>query len=196
MKGYASAMQTESGVMLDESQVARLVESYMPLVVHQANRVWLSPRIGLTRDDLISAGSLGLLLAARRFDPQRGVGFGLFARSHVHGALMREINTAMRAAGVDGEEVVAPTEDQSGVESLPDTGSSDASDSVETGRVRDLMECLLTEKERLVLSLYYLEELTLAEVAAVVEGSESAVARTIKSALKKLKSAMAEQEQE
>ena len=84
---------------LSTAEIAALVESYLPLVASQTDRVWLSSRIGLTRDDLISAGCYGLLLAARRFDPSRGVGFGVFARAHVHGALMREINAAMKASG-------------------------------------------------------------------------------------------------
>ena len=89
-----------------DGEIARLVESYIPLVLHQVDRAWLSPRIGLTREDLVSAGCYGLLLAARKFDPSRGVGFGVFARPHVHGALMREIQTAMKASGVGTEEVL------------------------------------------------------------------------------------------
>ena len=86
--------------MLHDREIARLVESYIPLVLHQVDRAWLSPRLGLTREDLVSAGCYGLLLAARKFDPSRGVAFGVFARTHVHGALMREIQTAMKASGV------------------------------------------------------------------------------------------------
>ncbi|HEY6395457.1 MAG TPA: sigma-70 family RNA polymerase sigma factor, partial [Candidatus Binataceae bacterium] len=189
MKGYEQeAARTAAQPILEESEIAQLVENYLPLVVHQANRVWLSPRIGLTREDLVSAGCFGLLLAARRFDPARGVAFGVFARSHVHGALMQEINAAMRAAGVGNDEVLVSGAEDIEPDSLPDERGSSAPDSAETAEVRELMEYLLTQHERLVLTLYFFEELTLAEVAAVVDGSESAVARTIKSALKKLKS--------
>ena len=78
MKGYAQqAADGPVEPVLDEREIAKLVENYVPLVIKQADRVWLSPRIGLTRDDLVSAGCYGLLLAARRFDPSRGVGFGV-----------------------------------------------------------------------------------------------------------------------
>lgn len=195
MKGYVQqAPGGPNEPVLDEHEIAKLVESYVPLVIKQADRVWLSPRIGLTRDDLVSAGCYGLLLAARRFDPSRGVGFGVFARSHVHGALMREINSAMKAAGLGADEVFVSGEDEVDPDSLPDENGASALQSAETAEVRELMEYVLTERERMVLTLYYFEELTLAEVAAVIEESESAVARTLKGALARLKAAMAERE--
>jgi RNA polymerase sigma-E/F/G factor len=172
---------------LDDAGVAELVEDYMPLVIKQADRVWLSPRLGLTRDDLISAGCYGLLLAARRFDPSRGIGFGVFARSHIHGALMREINLAMKATGSAGNELFI-SESDIDLDSLPDETSTELN--AETAEIRDLMEFVLTVEERLLLSLYYHDELTLAEVAAVVDSSQSAVARAIKGALGKLRDAI------
>lgn len=179
----------EAEIRLDEAAIAKLVEDYLPLVISQVERVWLSPRIGLTRDDLVSAGCYGLLMAARRFDPSRGVGFGVFARSHVHGALMREINLAMRATGATGEGALT-ADDDIDPDSLPDERHVDLR--AETAEVRDLMEFLLTAQERLLLALYYQEQLTLAEVAAVVDSSESVVARAIKGALTKLREAMEE----
>lgn len=194
MKGYDQvALDATLAPILDDRQIAQLVEDYLPLVVKQVDRVWLSTRIGLTRDDLISAGCYGLLLAARRFDPSRGVGFGIFARSHVRGALMREINSAMKAAGVGVDDVFVSGEDVE-PDSLPDESGAGTSEKVEGAEVRQLMECLLTEHERLLLALYYFEELTITEVAAVVDESASAIARTLKGALNKLKAAIIEKE--
>jgi RNA polymerase sporulation-specific sigma factor len=193
MRGYAqTAMQVETQPALDDREIARLVENYMPLVVKHADRVWISARLGLTREDLISAGCFGLLLAARRFDPTRGVGFGVFARSHVHGALMREINSAMKASGLGGDEVFVSGDSEIELDSIADENAINAAEAFEIAEVRELMAIVLTEHERLALTLYYFEELTLAEVAAVTEESESAVAREIKNALNKLKTAMAE----
>lgn len=189
MKTYAQRALAEPESRLDDAEVAKLVEDYLPLVIRQVARVWLSPRLGLTRDDLVSAGCYGLLLAARRFDPSRGVGFGVFARSHVHGELMREINLAMKATGSAGDEMfIAGGEIDP--DSLPDERRADLR--AETAEVRDLMEFVLTAEERLLLALYYHEELTLAEVAAVVDSSESAVTRAMKGALAKLRDAMQE----
>jgi len=175
---------------LSQAEVAKLVESYLPLVARQVDRVWLSSRIGLTRDDLLSAGAYGLLMAARRFDPNRGVGFGVFARSHIHGAVMREINLALRAVGGLRDQALIPPGEEIESNSLPDTDSANRLDPAEAAEVREMMEYTLSAGERLALTLYYFEELTVAEVAAVLEQSPSSVARTIKGALGKLRSAI------
>jgi RNA polymerase sporulation-specific sigma factor len=188
----SGADEEEHRPILSPEEIASMVENYLPLVANQADRVWLSPKIGLTRDDLISAGCYGLLLAARRFDPSRGVGFGVFARSHVHGALMREINLAISAAGGVTDDVLVVDEQAIDINAIPDQQAEAPIDSAQVKEIRDLMECLLTEPERLSLTLYFYEELTIAEVAAVSDCSASTAVRTIKRALEKLKRALTE----
>lgn len=193
VKAYAE--QIEAPAPLNDREIARLVESYIPLVLHQVDRAWLSPRLGLTREDLVSAGCYGLLLAARKFDPSRGVAFGVFARTHVHGALMREIQTAMKASGGSTDEVFVGGEEIE-IDSLPDESPGAVVDSAETAQLRELMEFNLTERERLLVTLYYYEELTLAEVAAVLDESESSVSRALNSAVAQLRAAMKEEKGE
>jgi RNA polymerase sigma factor (sigma-70 family) len=189
MKAYARQLEVSANQMLGEREVAHLVESYIPLVLHQVDRAWLSPRLGLTREDLISAGCYGLLLAARKFDPTRGIAFGVFARTHVHGAVMREIQTAMRASGGTSGEAF-PVGEAIEPDSLPDENSASPVDSLAVTQIRELMEFSLSERERLLVTLYYYEELTLAEIAAVVEESESAVSRTLNAAVSHLRAAL------
>jgi RNA polymerase sporulation-specific sigma factor len=186
----SAADEDENRPILSPEEIASMVESYLPLVANQVDRVWLSPKIGLTRGDLISAGCYGLLLAARRFDPSRGVGFGVFARSHVHGALMREINLAMSAAGGGADDVLVIDEQEIDINSIPDEHAGAPIDSAQVKEIRELMECLLSEPERLSLTLYFYEELTIAEIAAVIGYSSSTAVRTIKRALDKLKRAL------
>jgi RNA polymerase sigma factor (sigma-70 family) len=187
------AQEDEIGLILSAEEIASMVEKYLPLVAYQVDRVWLSGRIGLTRDDLISAGCYGLLLAARRFDPSRGVGFGVFARSHVHGALMREINLAVNAAGGRADDALVVGDEAIDINAIPDERAQAPIDTTQVKEIRELMECLLTEAERLSLTLYFYEELTIAEIAAVTESSASTAVRTIKRALDKLKRALTEQ---
>lgn len=47
--------------------------------------------VSIELDDLISAGCEGLLTAVQRFDPQRGLSFGAFARHRVRGAILDEL---------------------------------------------------------------------------------------------------------
>ncbi|HTO73196.1 MAG TPA: sigma-70 family RNA polymerase sigma factor [Gemmatimonadales bacterium] len=68
---------------------ARLVERHLGLVHHMARAV--EKRTGADRDDLISAGSVGLLQAVERFDPERGHHFSTFALRRIRGAMLDEM---------------------------------------------------------------------------------------------------------
>jgi RNA polymerase sigma factor for flagellar operon FliA len=48
----------------------------------------------VSRDELASAGSLGLVLAAETYDPAQGVPFGAFARRRILGAIADEMRSA------------------------------------------------------------------------------------------------------
>ena len=73
----------------------RLVELYMPLVEGLAHR---HDRRGAEHDDLVQAGSIGLLNAIERFDPRRGDEFVAFAVPTVAGEMKRHLRD--RAATV------------------------------------------------------------------------------------------------
>jgi RNA polymerase sigma-B factor len=73
----------------------RLVKLYMPLVEGLAHR---HDRRGTDHDDLVQAGSIGLLNAIERFDPKRGEEFVAFAVPTVAGEMKRHLRD--RAATV------------------------------------------------------------------------------------------------
>ena len=56
-----------------------------PIALHFANRCWEDP------DDLLQVGRLGLICAARRFDPQRGVPFKAFAKPVIRGEILHHL---------------------------------------------------------------------------------------------------------
>lgn len=58
--------------------------------VKQLVRRFLPNNKGYDLDDLISAGMIGLIESARRFDPTRGVKFETFVRSSIPGRVIRE----------------------------------------------------------------------------------------------------------
>jgi len=65
-----------------------LVEEHLPLVEHIVLRLSATfPRF-IDRSDLVSAGTLGLVEAAHRFDPKMGVPFGRFAARRIRGAIL------------------------------------------------------------------------------------------------------------
>lgn len=60
----------------DEQALHRLVTAYMRLAISMASKF---KRYGASRNDLIQEASLGLMKAAEKFDPDRGVRFSTYA---------------------------------------------------------------------------------------------------------------------
>ena len=92
---FRTARDTATGRLLsayreggDERARTRLVELYMPLVEALAHR---HDRRGAEHDDLVQAGSIGLLNAIERFDTKRGEEFVAFAVPTVAGEIKRHL---------------------------------------------------------------------------------------------------------
>jgi RNA polymerase sigma-B factor len=92
---FRTARDTATGRLLsayrddgDERARTRLVELYMPLVEALAHR---HDRRGTEHDDLVQAGSIGLLNAIERFDTRRGEEFVAFAVPTVAGEMKRHL---------------------------------------------------------------------------------------------------------
>lgn len=81
-----TAAATESPAALEE-----LVRSHMPLVGHAVRETRSRLPGHVSRDDLTSAGLTALVVAARGFDPTRGVGFASYATPRVRGAILDEL---------------------------------------------------------------------------------------------------------
>lgn len=77
----------------DEDALRRLVESNLRFVVHYAKRY---RGLGVSFLDLIHEGNLGLMEAARRFDPSRNVKFITYAVWWVRQAIMHALSDQVR----------------------------------------------------------------------------------------------------
>jgi len=177
-------------------------------------------------DDLIQAGMIGLIEAARGYDPEQGASFETYASIRIRGAMIDEVRRgdwaprslhrqARRAAAAIREleqrhgRAAAPAEVAAALDMpLPDYqrlleeavrgqvlsleaqidehgeprlarqgGPSPEQMQTRTEFRAALVEAIgqLPERERLVLSLYYEQELNLKEIGAVLEVSESRV---------------------
>lgn len=73
----------------DSPEILQRVHEGLSLVAETAK--WLPRTLGRTNaddlDDFISAGKMGLLEAARRFDPEAGVAFRTYAKHRIQGAM-------------------------------------------------------------------------------------------------------------
>jgi RNA polymerase sigma factor for flagellar operon FliA len=209
-----------------------LVERYMPIVRSRAERVWAKLPEGIELDDLISAGTFGLMDAISAFDLNRGVKFEAFCLPRVQGAMvdeLRHLDWAPRmvrtrssklnetykkleqelcrkpndqevadAMGISGEELhqlFAETHSIN-ITSLDKTwsendGSKDvrevdlladrrSEDPTERLAKVDLIRAFtkgLTKTERMIVILYYYEEMTMREIGHALEISESRVSQ-------------------
>ncbi|WP_373069207.1 sigma-70 family RNA polymerase sigma factor [Gemmatimonas sp.] len=220
----------------------RLLEEHLGLVHHVARQVSRTLAVRADFDELVSAGTIGLMTALESFDFSRGLAFSTFAAPRIRGAILDELRkqdhvprsirrktrdmsagreafqrTHGRApdhqelaqqlnvdmdtlwrwqADVEGAHHIAldraPGERENTVPVPAETLSSDSDveDSLtheqEVSHLKDAI-MHLKEQERVVLSLYYFEELKLHEIAKVLELTESRVSQIRSKALSKLR---------
>src|SRR4029079_17166827 len=68
-----------------------LIQRYAPLIDRAARRIAIRTGLKSAFDDMWSAGALGLLEAAPRFDAARGVSFETFVEHRIRGAMLDEL---------------------------------------------------------------------------------------------------------
>ena len=238
MNGLAMYVETQVGAQDD------VVLRYAPLVKRIAYHLMTRLPPSVQADDLIQAGMIGLIEAARNYDASQGASFETYAGIRIRGAMLdeirksdwtprslhrkvRQVTQAIRSVeqdegrdardvevagrmGISLEEYHQILQDASGhkvfsLEDLPVGEDSVAEglsgpiagplESIEMEKFREaLAEAIgtLPERERLVMSLYYDEELNLREIGAVLGVSESRVCQIHGQAMMRLKSRMAD----
>ena len=222
----------------------QLLNEHLGLVHFVARQVARGLAVEVEFDELVSAGTLGLMDALTSFDPERGLAFSTFAAPRIRGAILdelrrqdhvprsirrktREINAGREALGrtLQRQPTDKETAEQLGVDmdtlwrwqadvegavhlpldrSAPDSDETAAApvdrleaaveDDVEDRMTLDsevnfLRDAIvrLKDQERVVLSLYYFEELKLHEIATVLGLTESRVSQIRSKALSRLR---------
>lgn len=209
----------------DRPAYEQLVEHYLPIVKTTVGRIAMNIPAFVDREDLYSAGCMGLISAVTRYNPDREAKFTTYAITRIRGAILDElrshdllgrvtrervtrIHTAERDLQNRGEELTPeqiaeeagltldeywdaeigqqatrmvslsePTDEEA--HTLADLIQARHADkpghALETAEIIDLIYDLLEEKERLLVVLYYKEELTLKEIGGLLGVSESRV---------------------
>lgn len=242
LKAYEQDVNRGAPLSRDE-----LVVAHLPLVKFIVDRIASSLPPHLDRDDLRSAAVIGLISAAERFDPGRGVQFKTFAEQRIRGTIMDELRAqdwltrSLRDKFKKLEREFAQLEQQLGrnpssdevalamglelkdyfrlleeihllsfvslddawhdedgapfglLDVLEDKGTeSPQSQLIARQTVERLADAIenLPEKERIVITLYYYEELNLKEIGAVLDLTESRISQLHSQAIIRLRGKM------
>jgi len=230
------------------SKVAKdkLLVEYSHLVKYTTQRLAVNLPASVDRDDLYSAGILGLIKAVDTFEPERGFKFETYAGHKIRGAILDELRAldwvprsvrqkardlqkiftrlenrlgrspyddeVCKELGIDIEEYgqilaeVTPTTiislDESMSDSFSDSKELRSIDQIEDpdsanplreldqSEIKDILKSAiadLPENERLVVALYHYEELTLKEIGAALNLTESRVSQIHSKAMMKLR---------
>jgi RNA polymerase sigma factor for flagellar operon FliA len=221
-----------------------LVTLHAPLVKRIAYHLMSRLPPSVQADDLIQAGMIGLLEAARNYDPAQGASFETYAGIRIRGAMLdeirrtdwtprsvhrkaRQVAEAVRqienAKGRDARDVevaellgidineyhrilqdstgcrIFSFEDPGGMGEDQDLrGAEHPNEPLNHLQHADFQKSLakaiegLPERERLVMALYYDEELNLREIGEVLGVSESRVCQIHGQALIRLRARMSE----
>lgn len=174
----------------------------------------LDPRCrGADREDLIAWGVVGLVQAAQRYRGDLGASFSAYAARRVRGQVLdalRERDPLTRSARRAYREAQKITEDlpppyveisldrlaelgDGGIPSPDAVASATRRDPRWNGVARELRS--LTKLERRVIVLSFGRSLTLREIGTKVGLSESGVCRVRARALRRLRSALGEEQQ-
>jgi RNA polymerase sigma factor for flagellar operon FliA len=226
--------KAEAGVRED------LIVKYAPVVKYVVDRMAIRFPPNITKDELISAGIIGLLDALDKFDPEMGIKFQTYAEYRIKGAILDElrkmdwlprsvrkdihrledaIGAFRMRVGRDPEDIEVAQEMNIDIhsyyrmvnrargvdllsldETLPDgstprftaqaSGLPSPFDELEIKEVKGVISqalSQLSQKEQLVISLYYYEELTLKEIAKVLNLTESRISQIHTKAIVKLR---------
>lgn len=95
---YQLYLRIKSG---DKGAISELVKSNLRFVIHIAKKY---QNLGITFEDLISFGNLGLYEAAKRFDGERGFKFITFAIWYVKAEITKSINELGNQVRIPGSQ--------------------------------------------------------------------------------------------
>ena len=230
-------------LVLKGEEREKLIQEFAPVIKYMALRLAVRVSSGLNVEDLISAGTVGLLDAITKFDPSREIKFRTYAEFRIRGAMLDEIRAmdwvprSMRERigkiqhaaneytkrkgrppteaelaaelGMEAQEVDETLLQAKGavVLSLEDLGTNDDEshpilDALADRDQPNPLESLLSEdtrkvladaidrlpeRQRLVLTLYYFEELTMKEIGSVLNVTESRICQLHAQAMVRLK---------
>jgi RNA polymerase sigma factor for flagellar operon FliA len=190
------------------------IQTYMPLVRQVVARFLRKLPPNVLRDDLIAAGTFGLIDSLRKNGEDRSPTFEWYARIRIRGAILDELRaqdwltrrarsrvTASAVEGQTGRAVVVGFDDltEAGRQSLHDQSTPSPLDIVEGNAERAaLAEAVgqLLEREQLIVTQHYFQGVQFKAIAAQLGVSEPRVSQLHSRAMAKLRAILVETKRE
>ena len=228
-----------------------LLENYRPLVKYSAERLHSKLPGKIELDDLMSAGTFGLMDAIAAFDPHRNVKFETYCSARIRGSILDELRSmdwvprlvraraqqlARATQSLQGHLGRQPTENETAkalnmnmdefaklhretnavcqvslngkladddsekniaeIDIIKDKKSENPVVEVQKRDLKSLITKGLTRAERLIIVLYYYEEMTMKEIGATLDLSESRISQMHSSIVARLKAQMTNHQKE
>lgn len=187
-------------MMRTDREVDRLVRENEKLVQFVVNRYLRRYSVaGMEREDLVSWGMLGLVRAARAWDPERAVSFSTLACKVIERTIARGVRQewkpeqaaltvsleALESEGETGEQKESPVERMAGEQDVEREILSEASRAAVRAAVAGLPEA-----QRRLIELHFYEEVPVVEAAAALGVSRQSGFARQREALRTLRSAL------
>jgi RNA polymerase sigma factor for flagellar operon FliA len=188
------------------------IAEYMPLVRQVVARFLARLPPNVLRDDLLAAGTYGLIDSLRKNPDTRGPAFEWYARVRIRGAVLDELRTqdwlsrrARSRVTANAEEGAAPLSAIVAIEDLSDSSKNCLCDestpspleAAERGDERRILARAvdkLLERERLIVNLHYFQGVQFKDIAAQLGVSEPRVSQLHSRAMTKLRGTLADAE--
>ena len=169
-----------------------LLDHYLYLVKFTAERVFVLfsnkavPGHSVTLDDLIHAGIFGLIDAINEFKAEEGSKFETYAKPLIRKSILNELSLMDWLPRSVYEQSLKLSEARDSL--FGDRGTKLIDQQKE--RLKYLISKGLTRPEKLIIFLYYYEEMTMKEIGELLDLSESRVSEIRASLIARIRDAM------
>ena len=163
----------------------RLISEYLPFVKRIVHRMAVHLPTHVDVEDLIHAGVIGLIQSIDRYDPTRDNTLATFAMFRIRGAVLSELRSrdilsrSNRKKVREMQQTWIHLEQKLGRE-VEDWEDQDALLSIRAQEIKAALAKAideLSENEKTVISLYYVDELTMKEIGEVMDLTESRISQ-------------------
>ena len=165
-----------------------LIVQYIYLIRYVVGRVKVTLPATISIEDIAGYGVEGLINAIERYSPQKNTRFETYALIRIRGAILDRI----RAQDFLPRSVRKKIKD---IKAIQDENKLNPQEKAEEQNVKQELEKALKrlpERERIIMVLYYQENMTLKEIGETINMSESRVCQLHAQGIMKLKNLLSE----